>query len=323
MPQDQKPSTAKLKDVKSKLHHRNRHQTNYNFEKLIAQTPALADHVATNKYGVKTIDFHSTTAVKLLNQALLKYDYEVLHWDIPDGYLYPPIPSRADYIHYAADILGSDDNRRIPLGKQIKCLDIGTGANCIYPIIGASQYEWSWVASDIDPISVQTANTTTQANGLAVEVRLQENDRYFFKEIIKAREYYDISVCNPPTHGSQAEATSAILRKLKNRKSEESEKSDPSFHGLHKELWCSGGELRFIKDMVRESAAFKEQVLWFSTLVNKPENLDDIYFALKKAEVVNVKTMAMGKSTKSSSIVAWTFHTKGRRMQWAKKRTSR
>jgi 23S rRNA (adenine1618-N6)-methyltransferase len=36
-------------------------------------------------------------------------------------------------------------------------LDIGTGASCIYPILGQTVYQWHFVASDIDPISINTA----------------------------------------------------------------------------------------------------------------------------------------------------------------------
>ena len=319
MPADKKP-TPKPNEVKSKLHRRNRHKTRYNFKKLIEQTPALAHHVAINKYGIETIDFFNATAVKLLNQSLLKFDYGVTHWDIPNGYLCPPVPGRADYIHHAADILGSDDNKRIPRGQQIKCLDVGTGANCIYPIIGVCEYEWSWVASDIDPTSIKTAEAISRANNLDVDVRLQKSKNNLFKGIIRSNESYDLTVCNPPFHASEKEAINANLKKLKNLKGKKPVKPNASFGGQHNELWCDGGELRFIKDMVRESAQFEEQVLWFSTLVSKQGNLKDIYTALRSVNAQKVETIPMGQGNKSSRMVAWTFHTSNRRRQWRRER---
>jgi 23S rRNA (adenine1618-N6)-methyltransferase len=46
----------------------------------------------------------------------------------------PPIPGRADYIHYIADLLATT-NSGIPKETEYKDWDIGVGANCIYPII--------------------------------------------------------------------------------------------------------------------------------------------------------------------------------------------
>ena len=320
MPQDQKPKPSPT-EAKSRLHRRNKHKHRYNFKKLIEQTPELGNHVAINKYGIETINFFDATAVKLLNQSLLKHDYGIDNWDIPKGYLCPPIPGRADYIHHAADLLGSDDNRRIPKGQTVKCLDLGTGANCIYPIIGTCEYNWSWAASDIDPTSVKTAKAISNANQLDIDVRLQENKGDLFHGIIKSDEKFDLTVCNPPFHASEAEAINSNLRKLKNLKGKKPEKPNASFGGQHNELWCKGGELRFIKDMVAESKEFENQVLWFSTLVSKHGNLKDIYLALKKVEAYEVETIAMGQGNKSSRIVAWTFHSKGRRRQWIRERS--
>ncbi|PCJ66314.1 MAG: 23S rRNA (adenine(1618)-N(6))-methyltransferase RlmF [Bacteroidetes bacterium] len=315
MPQEQKPTPSPTA-VKSKLHRRNKHKHRYNFKKLIEQTPELGNHVALNKYGIETINFFDATAVKLLNQSLLKFDYDIEHWDIPEGYLCPPIPGRADYIHYIADLLANDDNRRIPRGQNTHCLDIGTGANCIYPIIGVCEYNWKFVASDIDPISIKTAQAISHANQLDVDIRHQEDAKNLFRGIIQKDEYFDLTVCNPPFHASEAEAISSNLRKLKNLRGKKPEKPNTSFGGQHNELWCKGGELRFIKDMVKESVEFKEQVLWFSTLVSKHGNLQDIYLALKKVEAYDVETIPMGQGNKSSRIVAWSFHSRGRRKQW-------
>lgn len=59
---------------------------------------------------------------------MLKYYYNIAVWDIPEGFLCPPMPGRADYIHYAADLL-IEVERMLPKGKHIKVLDIGVGAN--------------------------------------------------------------------------------------------------------------------------------------------------------------------------------------------------
>jgi 23S rRNA (adenine1618-N6)-methyltransferase len=318
--QQPKPSTT---EVKSKLHPRNRNKSRYNFKKLIEENPALKKYVAVNKYGSETIDFFNADAVKLLNQALLKKDYGIDHWDIPQDFLCPPVPGRADYIHHIADLLGNDDNENIPRGPRVKVLDIGTGANCIYPIIGCIEYDWNFVAADINPKSIQIATAITKANKLAIEVRLQRNPSNIFKGVIKADEHFDITTCNPPFHASAEDAIHANMRKVKNLskgKATDSKGNKPitavSFGGQHTELWCVGGEIRFVRDMIKESALFKKNVLWFSTLVSKEGNLKDIYESLRNVNARQVKTIDMGQGNKSSRVVAWSYHTANERKNW-------
>lgn len=319
MGEENKSNTQKS-EVKKRLHRRNRHKTKYNFPKLIEQTPELEKFVSVNKYGKETINFFSAEAVKILNQSLLKFDYGIKNWDIPSGYLCPPIPGRADYIHHIADLLASDDNKRIPKGPIIHALDIGMGANCIYPIIGHCEYDWDFVGSDIDLTSINSAQKIVKNNSLSVNIRHQENINHFFRGIINPNELFDVTVCNPPFHASQAEAISANMKKIKNLKGEKPNKPNPSFGGMHNELWCEGGELRFIKNMIKESKQFEKNVLWFTTLVSKHGNLKNIYLALKKMEAFDVKTIPMGQGNKSSRIVAWTYHNSYERKKWVRER---
>ncbi|MEP4196759.1 MAG: RlmF-related methyltransferase [Aliishimia sp.] len=117
--------------IKPKLHPRNQHSDGYDFVRLIAQTPELEAFTTSNPLGQTTIDFKDVAAVRMLNRTLLKTHYNVDFWDIPAGYLCPPIPGRVDYIHYLADLLASNNNKDIPRGRHIKVLDIGTGASLV------------------------------------------------------------------------------------------------------------------------------------------------------------------------------------------------
>src|SRR2546426_285023 len=94
---------------KAGLHPRNPHRARYDFAELCRSSPALAPFVGHNNYGGESIDFANPAAVKALNQALLKKFYGVAQWDIPAGYLCPPIPGRADYLHHVADLLAADN----------------------------------------------------------------------------------------------------------------------------------------------------------------------------------------------------------------------
>jgi len=142
---------------KERLHSRNKHRERYDFKLLTNSCPELTQFITENKYGDETIDWFNAEAVKILNKALLIHYYNLTYWDIPSGYLCPPIPGRADYIHHIADVMSISNNGEIPKGQHIKCLDIGVGANCVYPIIGNSEYGWSFIGSDIDPDAINSA----------------------------------------------------------------------------------------------------------------------------------------------------------------------
>lgn len=101
---------------KLSLHPRNRHRGRYDFRELSQAYPALKDFLVANPFDANelTINFAEPAAVMALNAALLKVFYAVESWSVPPGYLCPPIPGRADYVHYAADLLASDRNGTIP-----------------------------------------------------------------------------------------------------------------------------------------------------------------------------------------------------------------
>ncbi len=309
--------------VKSKLHPRNKHRHRYDFAQLIATCPALKPFVAPNKYGNESIDFFDPTAVKMLNKALLQQHYGIDYWDIPENYLCPPIPGRADYIHHIADLLGSENEGVIPTGKEIKCIDVGVGANCVYPIVGHKEYGWSFRGTDIDRKALQAANRIIENNPPLNEVihfKFQQNPTDVFYNILDKKEKFDLAICNPPFHSSAEEAQAATLRKLKNLKGKKVTEATSNFGGQPKELWCEGGEKQFIKDMIRESKRFAPNCLWFSTLVAKEATLKSLYRSLKRAVAVEVKTIEMGQGNKTSRILAWTFLSQKRRDQWIAKR---
>lgn len=294
---------------KKGFHPRNKHIFGYDFEKLISTTPTLKEFVTVNKYGNESIDFSNPKAVKTLNQALLKTHYNIDFWDIPEGFLCPPIPGRAEYIHHIADIL-SEVYGEIPTGKKIKVLDIGTGSNCIYPIIGTNEYGWQFVGSEIDSQAIKWADKIVQSNPSLkdlVELRMQSSKRNVFKNLINEGEIFDMTMCNPPFHSSKAEATKGTIRKIKNLKNEITAKPTLNFGGVNNELWCEGGELAFITNMIYESVHYKTQSLWFSTLVSKKENLKSIYKLLNKVGTVEVKTIDLSQGNKISRLVFWTF----------------
>lgn len=301
---------VKKAKVKAELHPRNKHRERYDFKDLIETSPELKQHVILNKYDNESIDFANPASVKALNKSLLLHFYDVTNWDIPEGFLCPPIPGRSDYIHLVADLLSGGDENNIPRGEKVTCLDIGTGANCVYPIIGVSEYDWNFIASDIDPISVDWANKILDQNKnlkSKITIKLQKNPDDLFKGILKKTQKIQVSICNPPFHTSLKKAEAGTLRKLSNLKGQKVVDVSKNFGGTNNELWCLGGEKRFINNMINESLDYKENCEWFTTIVSDKDSLKSLYKSLDKVNPTDVKTIAMGQGNKTSRILAWTF----------------
>lgn len=318
-----KGSTRKHPALKSRLHPRSKHRQRYDFPQLIETSPELASFVKVNDYGDESINFFDPAAVKALNKALLMHHYGLDFWDIPPQYLCPPIPGRADYLHHIADVLADDHEDKIPEGSNIKCLDIGVGANCIYPLIGHKTYGWSFVGTDIDPTAIEAAQKILDKNkGMTdhIELRLQEKPHNLFPGIIQTNEKFDLCISNPPFHSSQAEAEAGNIRKIKNLKGKKAAKPKLNFSGHAHELWCEGGEVKFVGDMIRQSRGFAKSCYLFSSLVAKEAHLEPLYRVLKKVGALGVKTLPMGQGNKVSRILVWTFMTNKGRVQWRKER---
>jgi len=294
-----------LKNIKKKgeLHKNNPHKGKYDFNILTKNLPELKEYIKKNPSGEDTIDFSDNQSVILLNKALLKTFYNVENWEIPAEFLVPPIPGRADYIHYIAELLNKKENIRV--------LDIGTGANCIYPIIGSQAYNWDFVATDINIKALENAKKIVDSNNNLknkIVLKLQKNKNNIFQGIINSEDKFDLAMCNPPFHSSQEEAIKANERKVNNLgKNNKNIKKGLNFGGQKDELWCEGGELLFLNKMIEESVNFSLQVKWFSTLVSNKDNLKPLIELLEKVEAKEIKVLKMSQGQKISRILAWKF----------------
>ena len=312
-------SSEKSSQEKTSLHPRNKNRDRYDLNALISVVPQLGEYIKPNKFGDDSVDFANPIAVKLLNKALLNHYYGIQYWEFPEENLVPPIPGRADYIHYVADLINESNFGRPPAGDKITILDIGTGANCIYPIIGVTEYGWKFIASDIDQKSIAAAQNIVDNNALLkgkIECRLQKNSRSFFSGIIGPDDKIDVSVCNPPFHSSAEEARKGTQRKVQNLSGKRVKTPELNFAGISNELIYDGGEHEFIHNMIAESKKFAKNCYWFTTLVSKQSNLKGIYIALDDIKATDVKTIAMGTGNKSTRIVAWTLLTKQEQKEW-------
>lgn len=319
----------KLLKIKSTgVHKKNYHKGKYNFSELVKAIPELKQKLKKNPKGEQTIDFSDATSVILLNKALLKHFYEINEWSIPVDYLCPPIPSRADYIHRLAEILNSNGCSDT---SEIKGIDIGAGANAVYSIIGASVYHWQFIASDINKASIDNIHHILEKNHTLNELVtpfLQTEPKYLFKGIVEPDAKYHFSLCNPPFHGSAEEAAMGSKRKVNNLAKSQNKhrnfkglKKQPSnlklnFGGQNNELWCPGGEFGFVSRMVRESVHYSDQILWFTCLISKGDNVRPLRKLIEKEGAEELRIIEMKHGNKVSRFIAWTYQNSDARKLW-------
>ncbi len=233
------------------------------FKLLSESFPNFAKYVFKNKFNGYSIKWSDKNALKELNRTLLKKDFDIDYWDIPDGFLIPTITSRLNYICWVKSLLDGfiykdseierenkenmdsisyDDKSRPNLLKKkrinyqqtflnnlikkrktniynpitsindylseekfeekimITGLDIGTGANCIYPLLGYGMYKWHFKATDINNESLESAYNIIERNNLEnlIKLETQINEKYIFYSVVEPQEIIYFSMCNPP-----------------------------------------------------------------------------------------------------------------------------
>jgi 23S rRNA (adenine1618-N6)-methyltransferase len=296
------------------LHKNSLHNKQYDFDVLIAHYEALKPFVFINDFQTQTIDFSNPEAVKALNTALLFINYNVKFWEFPDENLCPPIPSRADYMHHLADLL-----RRSHLETKVNVLDVGTGASCIYPLLGHAIYNWNFVGTDIDEKSLQIAQKIIDNNtlGNAITLRFQKDYQHILKGILKPSDKFTAAVCNPPFFKSQSDALEATKTKLKGL-GKQGDNVVRKFSGTPTELCYAGGEKAFLHNFLYESSQYKQQCFWFTSLVSNVSHVKSMEASLKKLGVTEFQVLDMIQGNKVSRVVAWTFLTKAEQEDWIK-----
>jgi 23S rRNA (adenine1618-N6)-methyltransferase len=282
------------------LHPRNKHKNGYNFDVLTKHNKNIASLITKNDYGIVTIDFSDPKAVKELNVTLLEVHYGIQKWNFPDENLCPPIPGRVDYIHYVSDLLAESS-----ITDKITILDIGTGATCIYPLLGAKEYDWNFVATDIDLDSLHIAQDIITDNNFDAKIilRQQFDEANILRGIIEKGDSFSAVICNPPFYKSETEAKGANARKSRNLGTN----AVRNFAGNNNELWYPGGEKAFLHNYLYQSSLYKDTSVWFTSLVSKKETIKSLQKSGEKLKVKEMKVIPMHQGNKVTRIVAWRF----------------
>lgn len=285
--------------TKTGLHPKNIHRKGYDFEALLHSYADLKPFVGVNAHGTTSIDFSDPKAVRSLNAALLKTYYDITDWIFPEDNLTPPIPGRVDYIHHLYDLISSVSK------EEVTILDIGTGASCIYPLLGTKVYNWNFVATDIELDSLDYAQDIIDDNDLdpKITLRQQFDEQHILTGILDDQDSFMASMCNPPFYASKEEARGANRRKTRNLGTN----AVRNFGGNHNELWYPGGEKAFLHNYLYQSSLHKDVCFWFTSLVSKKEHVESLQKSSKKLGVLQFKVIPMQQGNKATRIVAWSF----------------
>ncbi|KAF9153305.1 Methyltransferase-like protein 16 [Linnemannia schmuckeri] len=296
---------SKRKLVETGMHPNNPYFNNPpDFVALAQLYPSLAPFVAvkssesskgTSGSGTRgIINFQDPSALRELTYCLLKKDFS-LDLEIPLDSLCPPIPNRLNYICWIEDLLDIDST------KDIHGIDIGTGASCIYPLLGCSRnMHWKMVATDIDDRSISFADSNVKRNHLDNAIRIIKNNStdIFLALLFKDPEQrYDFCMCNPPFYKDEQDIQDSLEGK--------EGQASAVCNGTINEMITAGGETQFVKQMVDESIVHGQRIRWYTSMLGKRSSVDTVIAYLKEKKILNYTLTTFRQGRTRRWAIAW------------------
>eukprot|EP00752_Nemacystus_decipiens_P014801 g13176.t2 len=202
-----------------------------------------------------------------------------------------------------------------PKGRSsCRGIDVGTGASCIYPLLGAKVAGWSFLATEIDGVSAEWAEKNVRSNGLQdqITVRLvppasdgndddDDDDDTPGPLLTALRDEdgkFDFSMTNPPFFESTEEAG----------QNPDTATGEMATAG---EVACPGGEVAFVRAIIRDSLRLRERVRWYTSMVGKKSNAKRLLRVLREAGVKNTRTTEFFQGRTVRWGLAWSFTSEG------------
>lgn len=257
---------------------------------------------------------------------MLKKYFDVQKYPLPLGYLIPNVSGRfyslillkkliekkeAEQLQSGNSIISKtqvealfferEEKRVHKNGQKRRIIDLGVGANCIFPLLAAKAFDWKVLGFEKNEKSYKIAQEIITSNNLEKEITLECNATYerlifdFFTKFRSGEEdhVHDALICNPPFYFN--------FKDFKKRKRK-------GFTGKPHEVICEGGEVRFAKSLITESEMLRKKIRWFSLYLSEKSSM----FALKRkldsldsVSRVFHRIIPLGK--KKRFFLAWTF----------------
>ncbi|CAB1348926.1 unnamed protein product, partial [Coregonus sp. 'balchen'] len=248
-------------------------------------------------YLASKLNFKEPEAVRALTCTLLKEDFG-LTIDIPLERLIPTVPLRLNYIHWVEDLIGGQ-------GEPRRGIDIGTGASCIYPLLGASMNGWHYLATEVDDICFDYATRNVEQNNLSDLIKVVKvPQKTLLMDALKEESaiVYDFCMCNPPFFANQLEA-----KGVNSRNSRRPPPSSVNTGGVT-EIMAEGGELEFVKRIIHDSLQLKTRLRWYSCMLGKKCSLAPLKEELRKQGVPKVTHTEFCQGRTMRWALAWSFY---------------
>ncbi|KAF9943100.1 hypothetical protein BGZ67_006468 [Mortierella alpina] len=231
-----------------------------------------------------------------LTYCLLKRDFSI-ELDIPLDSLCPAVPNRLNYICWMEDMMKNDSER------DITGMDIGTGASCIYPLLGCTRNKnWRMVATDIDDRSILFASENVKRNRLQDRITVFKNtgSLIFAEDLFTGKEQrYDFCMCNPPFYEDEQDIRDSLEGKTNG--------PNAACQGTVNEMMTVGGEVLFVQKMVDESTRWQTRIRWYTSMLGKRSSVDKITAYLKDRKILNYTLTTFHQGRTSRWAVAWSF----------------
>ncbi len=263
------------------------------FKFLSEEFPEFKKHVYINKYGGYSINWKNPNSIKELVKTILNKFFNITYYEIPENFLIPTLTSRYNYLNYINKLF-----TKLEIENKEKILiDIGTGANLIYPLLGYKLYNWKFIASEINEDAINIGKKIIKENNLEKEILIikQNDSKKIFENIINFNNKYLCSICNPPFFDINTEIKKDNLY------------TDNEYN--YNEVYCEGGEIFFIKEMIKESYIYKKNIFLFSSLIGRKSNMKKIYSVMKNLKEMSLlKKITIKQGKNARWIIIWSFY---------------
>ncbi|XP_053279572.1 RNA N6-adenosine-methyltransferase mettl16 [Pleuronectes platessa] len=280
------------------MHPRNRYKDRPpDFSYLASKYPDFQQHVHTSLTGRPVVNFKEPEAVRALTCTLLKEDFG-LTIEIPLERLIPTVPLRLNYIHWVEDLIDGQKQPR-------RGIDIGTGASCIYPLLGATMNGWYFLATEVDDICFDYATKNVEQNKMSDLIKVVKvPQKTLLMDALKEETeiIYDFCMCNPPFFANQLEAQG-----VNSRNSRRPPPSSVNTGGVT-EIMAEGGELEFVKRIIHDSLQLKKRLRWYSCMLGKKCSLAPLKEELRKQGVPKVTHTEFCQGRTMRWALAWSFY---------------
>uniref|UniRef100_T1ITX6 U6 small nuclear RNA (adenine-(43)-N(6))-methyltransferase n=1 Tax=Strigamia maritima TaxID=126957 RepID=T1ITX6_STRMM len=281
------------KGLNKYIHPRNPYKIPPDIQELVKECSELEKYAVIISDGKMMIDFKNPEALRLYTQALLKKDFGLIV-DLPTDRLVPTLTLRLNYILWIEDLLNllmTKDN------KQVKGIDIGCGASCIYPLLGSKMNGWKFVATENDDKSIKFCKENIRNNSLCSLITvIPVEGNAILRDVVK--DNFHFCMCNPPFFSSLDEAEGK--QKIKQRSNTVNTAND-------NEMVTDGGEIEFVRKIIEDSVHLKDKIKLYTTMLGKKVSVKVIKHLLKENDVTNIATTEFCQGKTMRWGIAWSF----------------